>query len=127
MPPGALNVKKPKRYDGDVTWGFLGSLSFKKNQRREVCWKHLKAIFKDRLQSYSAWNVRQWKDFDHDNLAFFNFHQYCNSSLPRERQALETLRMAELVSSGFFVASEAVNHLDAKSYEGIVFVEEHPG
>ena len=56
---------------------------------------------------------------------FFNFHQACNKSLPREQKALETIRVSQSLNSGVLLVSEDVNDIDAGLYEGMVLFEEN--
>lgn len=81
--------------------------------------------FKGRMYN-KVWNEDQWnKLLETKNLLFFNFHQACNKSLPREQKSLETIRVSQSLNSGVLLVSEDVNDIDAGLYEGMVLFEEN--
>ncbi|CAK9053178.1 Sodium channel protein type 11 subunit alpha (NaN) (Sensory neuron sodium channel 2) (Sodium channel protein type XI subunit alpha) (Voltage-gated sodium channel subunit alpha Nav1.9), partial [Durusdinium trenchii] len=138
VPPGFLNGHhaRVRTYEvSDLQWGYIGLLGKKGWQRRHQCFDHLQEVLPT-LERYDAWNLEEWRRFeDLPNLAFINFHKDCNDPrkavvpvlkpFPLERKSLETVRMAELLSSGYFVVSEEVNPMDAALYDGMVFVEKN--
>ena len=124
VPPGFLNKSQaaPRTYNvSKLSWIFTGF----KSKSRAGCWQHLKTLFKGRMYN-KVWNEDQWnKLLETKNLLFFNFHQACNKSLPREQKPLETIRVSQSLNSGVLLVSEDVNDIDAGLYEGIVLFEEN--
>lgn len=125
VPPGFLNKSQanvPRTYNvSKLSWIFTGF----KSKSRAGCWQHLKTLFKGRMYN-KVWNEDQWnKLLETKNLLFFNFHQACNKSLPREQKSLETIRVSQSLNSGVLLVSEDVNDIDAGLYEGMVLFEEN--
>ena len=115
-------VEKVKNLDmKELKLVFIGTMT----PQRKTCWEHMKVVgvkyFSGFEDVHFFGTLGLVKLGRKRNRVFLNIHNLCNLSSGPD--ALETVRLSQLLSAGSIVLSEIANPTDVKLYHGIVFFE----
>ena len=119
VPPGrgavANETQPPPPLPPSVrTMVLLGDIG-ERNPRR-ACYANLRRFVPNALRhTYRVWTSGAWLDMIKGQAIFVNLHKICGDAT----QPLETVRLAQIISSGRLVISEPSNAEDESAYASI--------